>query len=292
MFSKTNVTLESCTHELARTFADMAPLAGERELKPAHVMFLDNHRKAGTFVSPSWAVVVDKSTGTKYRANGQHSSQMLAACPPEEYPAELLVTIEEYTTDDLAHDAFLIFDLFDHPRSVRNNVDVMNLHRAHYPDLKDVDAKLCLALCNGIALFEQSRGEKGQVLPTRQRGGYLEQDDYRTFVQWAAPFAAERHAWLLRKPGVVAEMVANRRSFADEAEEFWRLVFTESHPDSDHETRELSRTLRDWAGKPRVGQDRFRKEAGKQWKRFRRNVAAPQMTFEPTIQPQGDSASA
>jgi hypothetical protein len=301
MFSKTNVTLETCTQDLAKEFAAMPALEGERELKPAHLTFLDGHRRDGTFVDPTWAVVVDKTTGTKYRANGQHSSTMLANCPPEEYPAGLMVTIEEYTTDDLAHDAALIFDLFDHPRSVRDNVDVMNLHRAHYPDLKDVPSKLCLALCNGIAAFEADRAKAGdqsaEQLPIRQRGGYLQHDAYREFVRWAATFAAARHAWLLNKPGVVAEMVANHRSDSNAgtafAEDFWGLVFTESHPDSDHETRELSRTLRELVGKPRVKQDRFRKEAGKQWRRFRKSVTATPPTQMPLEQsPPQDSASA
>jgi hypothetical protein len=242
-------------------------------------------------VSPTWATVVDKTTGLTSRANGHHSSTVLAEWPAEEYPAGLLVTIEEYTTDDLTHDAFLIFDLFDHPRSVRSNVDVMNLHRAHFPDLKAIDAKLCLALCNGIAMYEASR-ENGLVLPTRQRGGYLETDAYRSFVEWGAAFASTRHAWLLKKPGVVAEMVANRLSDADDAQDFWGLVFTESHPDTDHETRELSRTLRAYKGKPKVGQDRFRREAAKQWRRFRRSVPTPQPQMSFDHSPPQESASA
>ncbi len=109
-------------------------------------------------------------------------------------------------------------------------------------------------------------------------------------MKWAAQFASTRHAWLLKKPGVVAEMVSNRLSDADEAGDFWTLVFTESHPDSDHETRELSRTLRGYVGKPKLGQDRFRREAAKQWKRFRRSVTTPQIPFDAS--PQQDSASA
>ncbi len=291
MFSKTNVTLETCTQALAKDFATMPGLLGEREINPSRLAFLDHERKDGNFSSPAWAVVVDKHTGQKYRLNGQHSSAMLAACPPADYPADLLVTIEEYTTDDLASDSFRLFNLFDHPRSARGNVDMMGVHRAHYPDLKAISSKLCLTLCDGIAQFEAGRGDKGFVLSKRDRGGYLVRDEDRAFVVWAAPFATTRHAWLLKKPGVVAEMVANCRSDEADAGAFWNLVFSESHPDSEHETRELSRTLRDWVGKPRVGQDRFRREAAKQWKRFRRNVMSPQIPYEPQP-PQQDSASA
>jgi len=277
MFSKTNVTLESCTHELATTFAQMPALAGERPLKPARLAFLRSHLKAGTFVSPTWAVVVDKTTGTRYRANGQHSSTVLAELAPDRalgpqdttYPAGLMVTIEEYTSDDLVKDGFLIFDLFDHPASVRGNVDVMNLHRVHYADLADVDPKLLLNLTSGIALFEKGL-EKGSFFPVRERGAYLEHQEYRQFVLWAAPYVKSVHAWMLKKPGIVAEMVGHRRLDPHAAEDFWHLVFTESHPDSDHETRELSRVLKEWASKPKVSQDRFRRETAKQWRRYRR----------------------
>src|SRR5215475_9349854 len=87
MFSKTNVTLEQCTLEFAITFSAMAPLPGERPLKASHLDFLSQHIKHRTFVSPTWAIVVDTLTGTRYRANGQHSSAALAKLTPEEFTA-------------------------------------------------------------------------------------------------------------------------------------------------------------------------------------------------------------
>jgi hypothetical protein len=258
----------------------MPALAGERPLKPARLAFLRSHLKAGTFVSPTWALVVDKTTGTRYRANGQHSSTVLAELTPETFPAGLRVTLEEYTSDDLAKDGFLIFDLFDHPASVRGNIDVMNLHRVHYADLQEVDAKLLLNLTSGIALFEKGL-EKGSFFPARERGAYLEHEEYRQFVLWAASYVKAVHAWMLKKPGIVAEMVGHRRLDPHAAEDFWHLVFTESHPDSDHETRELSRTLKEWASKTKVTQDRFRRETAKQWRRYRRfRVSKP---LEPSV---------
>src|SRR5262245_61631259 len=135
MFSKTNVTLETCTREVAKAFATMPALKGERPLRPHRLAFLRSCVAAGTFVSPTWAVVVDKATGQRYRCNGQHSSTMLADLPDENYPADLLVTIEEYTSDDLTKDAFHIFNIFDHPSSSRTNIDVINQHRVYYDDL-------------------------------------------------------------------------------------------------------------------------------------------------------------
>jgi hypothetical protein len=274
MFNKTNVTLETCPHDVAVTFSQMPALKGERPLRPARLAFLRSHLKAGTFVSPTWAVVVDKATGVRYRANGQHSSTVLAELDDAAYPSDLRVTIEEYTSDDLEADSFPIFDLFDNPSAARNNIDVMNLHRVYYPDLADVDAKLVLTLASGIALFEKGTA-KGVFLPARERGAYLAREDYRQFILWAAPFAKAVHGWMLHKPGIVAEMLVQRRTDAETADAFWQLVIKESHPDADHETRELSRTLKDWGSKPKISQDRFRKETAKQWRRFRRLHATP-----------------
>lgn len=292
MFSKTNVKLETCTQDVAMAFSQLPALKGERPLRPARLAFLRAHVTDGTFVSPTWAVVVDKTTGTRYRANGQHSSTVLAGLSEAEYPPQLLVTIEEYTSDNLEKDAFLIFDLFDHPSSSRSNVDVMNLHRVYYEDLQEIDAKLVLTLASGIALYEKGI-DKGLFLPVRERGAYLEREDYRHFILWAAPFAKAVHGWMLHKPGIVAEMLSQRRLDADMAETFWQLVFTESHPDADHETRELSRTLKDWAAKPKVSQDRFRKETAKQWRRFRRvRITTPtMMDFVDSAPPAPDGSS-
>jgi hypothetical protein len=276
-FSKTNVTLETLTPELAKQFSAMPGLIGERPLRPSRVAFLDHHRREGTFVSPSWAVVVDQMTGQRYRANGQHSSYMLAQVDGTRdgdpgFPADLSVTIEEYTTDNLQQDALRIFDLFDHPRAARTNTDIMGLHRARFEELMEIDLPLLVALCNGVASYEDERGREGIVLPPRERGGYLTRPQVREFVQWAAAYENAIHGWMLKKAGLVAEMFANLQTESSVAKEFWRLVLTDSHPDHEHETRELARTLRDWATRPRIKQDRFRREAAKQWRRYRRNV--------------------
>lgn len=281
MFSKTNVTLETCTQEFARAFSQMPALKGERSLRPARLAFLRAHLKDGTFVSPTWAVVVDATTNVRYRANGQHSSTVLAEASADAYPKDLLVTVEEYTSDDLERDAVLIFELFDNPAAARSNGDVMHVYQERYDDLHAVDTKLVLMLASGLALYEKGKG--GLFLQTRQRGAYLAREDFRQFILWASPFGKAVHGWLLKKPGVVAEMLAHRTVDEATAHTFWQLVFTESHPDADHETRELSRTLKEWAAKPKVTQDRFRKETAKQWRRFRRLHADTPIEDEVTV---------
>jgi len=295
MFEKTNVTLETCDRALAIAFSQMTPLEGERQIKPARLTFLRKHVKGGTFVSPTWAVVVDKVTTNRYRANGQHSSMVLAELTEADwqtfFPKGLMVTIEEYTTDDLVPDSFLIFDLFDHPISARGNVDVMNLHRVQYKDLDDVNPQVLLNLMAGVALHEKSL-PKGLFLPARERGVYLQKEENRDFALWAAQFSKTLHGWMLKKAGVVAEMVGDRRVDQEIADKFWQLVFNESHPDKDHETRELSRTLKEWASKPKVSQNRFRQEAAKRWKTFRKEYATASLKLNYDDRSMGGPAEA
>ena len=251
--------------------AQMPGLMGERPLKSSRLAFLSNLIQTRRFASPTWAVVVDSATGTRYRANGQHSSTMLAQLEPQDFPTGLLVTIEEYTTDDFAHDAFAIFNIFDHPRSARTNTDVMGLYRAQFDqELAGLNLSTLVALCGGLYFHENHR-ENGRVWPPRERGLYLHDPAMRQFVLWAAGLDTTKHHWLLGKAGVVAEMYADFQADEEKAREFWTLVFRENHPDTDHETRELSTTLKEWAMKPRIKQDRFRREAARNWKRFIRS---------------------
>ena len=274
MFSKTAVKLEPLTHDLAKAYAAMPGLPGERPLRPSRLTFLEKHRQQGTFVSPNWAEAVDITTGQRYRVNGQHSSTMLARLAPEDFPQNLLVTIEEYTFDDLASDAVLIFDLFDNPQSARTNLDIMGLYRARYPDLAGIDLKILVDVTNGVWFYEHERGDQGVAFKPRERGLYLMRPEVRAFARWVtAGFADAKHKWMFGKVGIVAEMFASMQvPDKSVAEEFWRLVLTESHPDPDNETRELSDTLKGWVTRPKApSQGRFRKEAKKCLRRFRVN---------------------
>ena len=271
-FSKTNVTLETLTLDLAKQFADMPGLMGERPLRDSRLAFLDKERREGRFVSPSWAVVVDAPSSQRYRVNGQHSSTMLARLAPEEFPPDLMVTIEEFTSDDLTGDAFRIFNLFDHPKAARTNTDIMGLYRARYDELREIDLSTLVALCNGISQYESGRPD-GMLFQPRERGSYLTRSEVREFVRWVSVYDEAMHGWLLHKPGVVAEMFATIQTDRPAAEKFWKQVFDESNPDPEHETRELTRNLKDLAPRPKIGQARLQKEAAKFWRRYRRSLA-------------------
>jgi hypothetical protein len=269
-FSMTNLTLENLTPVLATQFAQMPGLPGERPLRDNRLAYLGKERLEGRFTSPSWAIVVEAATGARYRANGQHSSTMLSRLPETDFPVGLMVSIAEYTTTDLNRDGFPIFNLFDNPRQARSNTDIMGLSRAQHADLADIDLSLLVELCNGVNHYEDHQ-PNGVTFPPRERGGHLEREAVRAFVLWAVEYETELHAWMFKKAGVVAEMYGNIQTDAPTAQEFWRLVLTESHPEADHDSRELSRILKDLLPTGRADQNRLQKEAAKYWRRYRRS---------------------
>jgi hypothetical protein len=97
-----------------------------------------------------------------------------------------------------------------------------------------------------------------------------------TEAQWLATFQGRKNATFLRRPVIVREMLAHRRASpasAELADQFWTLVFTESHPEPDHP----SRVLAEWYQKHPAWKTRlmrnpvavaFHKQTLKQWRRF------------------------
>jgi hypothetical protein len=193
--------------------------------------------------------------------------------PLGEFPQGLLVTITEYSTNNFGEDAFPIFDIFDNPRSARSNTDAMSQYRAQYPDLADIKLETLVAVSNGIYHFEDQR-EGGVTLTPRTRGNYFHRPEVREFAVWIAGFEGSLHNWMIYKAGVVCGIFSNIQADKAAAESFWKLAFDESHPDPDHESREVTRTLKELAPRPKVGQARLQKEAAKFWKRYRRSLQA------------------
>jgi hypothetical protein len=73
----------------------------------------------------------------------------------------------------------------------------------------------------------------------------------------------------------MARLFADWFDNADVAEQFWRYVLEESHPDPDNETRQFADDLKRFDNSARkVTQDKFYSEGAKAWRRFRRDLQA------------------
>ena len=276
MYFKKNTRIELLTPDLAKEVAAMRGLPGERELRAARVRFLRNHLKDGSFVGPSWAIAVDESTGETFRINGQHSSNMLAALEPEDFPAGLNVTIDTYGFSDMAQDVSGLFNLFDHPRSARTDTDYMGITRARYPEFSDLDNGYLMKVAAGVDVNIRMRTARSdaanvqeELQPHRDHGNYFINEEYRNFALWLHQWRETTHFAFIGRNGVTSEILDDWRSAPEFAAEFWGWVFRENHPDPEHESRELVRELQALSMKPKkVPADEWQKKTRKYWHRY------------------------
>ena len=296
MYQKTEVKLEPLTLELAKETSTMQGLPGERELKATRVSFLYNHVKQGSFVGPSWAIAVCRTTGERYRINGQHSSNMLAGLTPESFPPGLLVTIEVYEFDSMADDGPGLFNLFDHPKSARTDTDYMGILQAQFPDLSELSKPFLMKVSNGITQRIRTKKEEErklresgarpedfpamsatiptEILAHRDQGAYFAFDGCRQFALWLHRWHEAKHAAFINRAGIVAEILDDWEQSPEIATEFWDYVLHFNHPEPNHETRELAETLKAMFGKPKAKQADFQQRAKRSWSRYRRLRAA------------------
>lgn len=268
----TKVDLETLTQELAKQFAGMKHLPGERPLKAKRLKFFTDHIQNGTFIMPRWSIGIERGTGEKYRLDGQHTSTALAAVPPESFPKDLLVLIQTYEFDSIADDGFHMFDMFDHPGSVRGNPDAMVQFRAGTgsQELEALSSKFLAQATNGIAVYNADQEGGWYIQQARSRGLYLFDKSNEQFVLWLKRFEDTKYPWILQYPGIVAEIFTDWRDDPAMAKGAWDLVFNESSEDPEHESRDLLSKLIGMRVKRKRDQKAIRKTAQRFWKRYRR----------------------
>jgi hypothetical protein len=262
--------LEVLTQHLADSFAKMAPLPGERDCKLKRLAFFEKHVSNKTFIDPTWSKGICKADGKEYRLDGQHSSRVLAKLDPENFP-ELMVTIDIYEFDSIEEDAALIFEKFDHPDSVRDDIDMIHFDKAQHPDLRDLDKRFLDKAAKAILFYQRELVKDGELFPKRRKGLYFGDERNRKFVLWLSQFIGTTHDWIVRKPAILAETYADYLYNEEMATEFWSWVFKENNTDETHESRELTRTLKDWTRalkkRPAI---QFQKRTKQAWDRYRR----------------------
>lgn len=280
MYRKVLVESASLTPELAARFAAMTPLPGERLLRSTRRQYLEAQLLRGKFSGPDWASGRCLSTDTIYRLDGQHSSDLLTHLPGgAEFPTGLIATITHYEFDSMG-DAADVFNLFNNPRSVRNNLDMMGTYAAQIPELEMYSREFMVNVGNGIYEYEkkrhQGKARDAILLGPRDRGLYFmftNRPEFVTYAHWLADFRDLRNGKaFLPKPVIVAEMIAHRVQAPQTADEFWRLVFAQSHPDPDHETKVLAEWFRETlavAAKPRLDMSAFRRKMSRAWRSFK-----------------------
>jgi len=274
MIDKIKGELIPLTRELAIRFSQMKPMPGERAKRGSRLKYFNHKLRAGDFLSPTWAVAI--VNGEEYRADGQHTSTALATCSEELFPDNIGVTINTYRLDSMA-DAPTLFETFDNPISARSNTDKLGVYVAHHQEFLEIDRTYLSRVSRGIDYYYRDLAKEADsqrqltLWSARDHGLYFEQGPHRQFAIWLHSWRQSHHVWMIGKPGIVAEIFADWLSYPIMAERFWGEVFTESNPDSEDDTRELSRVLKEWSKRPtRMKQDKYRAKAHKIWDRYKR----------------------
>jgi hypothetical protein len=268
------------TRALANEIATLPHVLGERPLKPKRTAYLLQQLRTGLFHGPTWSVGRERSTGKRYRINGQHSSRMLGTLSDTEFPMDLMATVQTFDFDSLEVDAYPMFDGFDSPPSTRTNTEAAGVLVAHHEDLQDVDRSFLKHLADGIAFAVREGIVEEEIEYTaRKTPLYFEQERYRALVLWLWGMNGARHFWLTKRTGIIAEIIETVFSEDKEiAMPFWELVITESHPVQEHETHtvanELSRKLHHPKG---LNPRQIRMLAAKWWRYYRKTVAPATM---------------
>lgn len=267
------------TRELATRFAKMKPLLGERVFNKDHARKIIYWLKDGEFNSPTWATVKVPGEADVLRANGQHTSTILSTCTSDLFPKNLSVTIDTYEIDDVKVDGPKLFDLFDNPICSRSNSDKMGLYTVEWEELSGIERMFLVNVGKGIDYHRREivATKEGPdlplIYPSRDHGLYYREEENRVFASWLHQWDAAKNHWMLRKPGLVAEMLTDWNADAGTAWKFWSELFTDSNPDPEAETRLLSELLKDWNRKiPAPKQPRYRTRTHKTWERYRRDT--------------------
>jgi hypothetical protein len=229
MIRQTSIRTADLTRELAEDFATMPKWKGERDMDENRKQMIVEKIRRGLFHSPTWAHA--KLGWHTMRVNGQHSSAALLEC--EQFPVGMKATILGFEVDTEAEMAIL-FDQFDNPESARQMKDTIRAHAAVEINLADCSVKTLQTILSGM---EMSSGSAGK-LSRSDRAALLHSEG--AFIAFARQFATSRHIMFR---GVIAAMYLTWKRDEVRANEFWHLVSTEEHHDSDNGTRVLARFL-------------------------------------------------
>jgi hypothetical protein len=276
VIAKKSAVLLPLTKELAAKIANLPGLPGERPVKPERIAFHLARLRERAFLSPNWAIGIAKDTGLEYRANGQHTSKIISELSLDDM--ELVpdnVTLDTYEMDSVNEDGAALFEIFDHPITMRSNEDAIGVALSGHLDMNGRDRKFMVAVGRAINFYrndirrrEPDKAKGMRLYGIRETGNYFHEFENRRFALWIEQWVGSQNAWMIRVPAVTAEIFADWKAAEEMATMFWNYVFTETHPDSDDETRDLARRLNELHHKKHVKPDVYRNPIKRLWVRF------------------------
>jgi len=189
------------------------------------------------FHPPHWVRAIVE--GKEYRANGQHSSVMLAQADGY-FPEGLVVHLDTYECSSM--DALaLLFRQFDDRKSARSPADIAGAYQGLQGDLDQLPRNIGKLDVEGIVWWRRFVA----ALPVARGDDKYEifnDLDEHPFLLWLGEVLSMKTPEMMSPP-VVAAMYATHKTAPEEAGTFWREV-ARGGPDYDEDTP--SAVLDDW----------------------------------------------
>lgn len=213
------------TRELVAEMRALPPSPTERDISQKRVDFLRERLKAGLFHPPQWvkAVIVNgNGEPVTYRANGQHTSNMLSHLDGE-FPQGMMVHLSTFDCADTSALA-LLFRQFDERKSSRSPADVSGAYQGLETPLDEVPRHLGKLAIEGIIWYRKNVMQRDQVPVGDDRYALFHDTDQHPFLQWyGGLFPMGRVREVMNQP-IVGAMYATYNLDADAADDFWREV--------------------------------------------------------------------
>lgn len=208
------------TRDVAAEMRNLPPSPTERELSVKRVEFLRDRLMAGLFHPPHWMkAVVD---GKTFRANGQHSSEMLVKLDGN-FPEGMQAHVDTFTCSDMSALA-LLFRQCDDRKSARSPADVAGAYQGLETALNDVPKYIAKIGAEGIAWHRRNvRRLDGTPSGDDTYIVFNESSEHDYLVWLGEVFPSGRVQPLMKAP-IFAAMYATYRVDQDAADDFWREV--------------------------------------------------------------------
>jgi hypothetical protein len=204
--------------QMARVHQSLPHSPTERELDPKRVGYLVDRIKAGLLLPCCWATVLYR--GTKYRMNGQHSSEALLEAA-QYLPDQVSVHLDHYEVDS-PEQMGVLFRQFDARWSGRSKADIAGAYQGLVEGLQHLSRRKVKLGIEGIAWYRRSV-ERLPVLSGDDLYQDLMVQAYHPFLRWLDKVLSIKTPELERAPIIGAAYATFVVSEAG-AQDFWPHV--------------------------------------------------------------------
>lgn len=226
------------TPALVAEMRALPPSPTERECNQKRVDFLRDRLRAGLFHPPHW--VKAQVNGTTYRANGQHSSMMLAGIDGS-FPQGFSVHVDTFECLNIEALA-LLFRQYDARQSGRSPGDVAGAYQGLESALDEVPRYLGKLAVEGITWYRKNIARR-EVNPVGDdRYVTFHEADQHPFIQWFGGLFGGKMRHLTHQP-IIGAMYATYNVDKDAADDFWREVVSGG---KEYEETAPTSVLYDW----------------------------------------------